>query len=76
MIELKNINLENVTLMDQLLKVSEEKAEFRLAVIKNDSENAVEEFFDMMQARTWGSFQDGYECRVRNGPVSKTFGED
>lgn len=50
MIELKNINLENVTLMDQLLKVSEEKAEFRLAVIKNDSENAVEEFFDMMQA--------------------------
>lgn len=36
--------------MDQLLKVSEEKAEFRLAVIKNDPKNAVEEFFDLVQA--------------------------
>ena len=49
-IELKNINLEGITIMDQLAKVSEEKAEFIIAVIKRDSTNAVEEFFDLMQA--------------------------
>lgn len=47
---LKNINLDGITIMEQLRKVGEEKAEFITAVIKRDPTNAVEEFYDLMQA--------------------------
>ena len=50
MIELKNINLEGITITEQIRKIEEENDEFRTAVIKGDVDNAVEEFFDLMQA--------------------------
>ncbi len=50
MIELKNINLDGVTIMRQINKVYEEVNEFEMAVIMGDIDNAVEEFFDVVQA--------------------------
>lgn len=50
MIELKNINLDGVTIMRQINKVYEEVNEFEMAVIMGDVDNAVEEFFDVVQA--------------------------
>ena len=50
MIKLKNIKLEGITLTDQVRKIGEEHCEFITAVMKNDTDNAVEEFFDLMQA--------------------------
>ena len=49
-IELKNINLEGITQGEQIQKVYEEVNEFEMAVINGDITNAVEEFFDMLQA--------------------------
>lgn len=50
MIELKNINLDGITQAEQIQKVYEEVNEFEMAVINRDIDNAVEEFFDLMQA--------------------------
>lgn len=50
MIKLKNIKLDGITLTDQVRKVGEEHCEFITAVMKNDIDNAVEEFFDLLQA--------------------------
>lgn len=50
MIELKNINLDGITQAKQIQKVYEEVNEFEMAVINRDIDNAVEEFFDLMQA--------------------------
>lgn len=50
MIKLTNINLENVTIVDQIKKVGEEHCEFITAVLKKDNDNAVEEFYDLVQA--------------------------
>ena len=50
MIELKNINLDGITQAKQIQKVYEEVNEFEMAVINCDIDNAVEEFFDLMQA--------------------------
>lgn len=50
MIKLKNINLENISMVEQIKKVGEEHCEFITAVLKKDSSNAVEEFYDLLQA--------------------------
>ena len=50
MIELKNINLEGITSIQQINKVHEEVDEFVQAVIKGDATNGIEEFFDVVQA--------------------------
>lgn len=49
-IELKNINLEGITQQEQIQKVYEETDKFVQAVIKGDITNAVEEYFDVLQA--------------------------
>lgn len=49
-IELKNINLENVTLIDQVSKVKEEDQEFLNAVRYEEEEHAIEEFWDKVQS--------------------------
>lgn len=49
-IELKNINLDGITQGEQIKKVYEETDEFVQAVIKGDITNAVEEYFDVLQA--------------------------
>jgi phosphoribosyl-ATP pyrophosphohydrolase len=51
MIELKNINLEGVTIKQQIDKIHEEDMEFESAFIKGDINNAIEEFYDCMQVR-------------------------
>lgn len=51
MIELKNIDLNNVKIEEQCRKVSEEYTEFADAVmIKNNTQNIIEEFYDTLQA--------------------------
>ncbi|WP_346884343.1 hypothetical protein [Clostridium sp. UBA4395] len=50
MIGFKNINLEGVTLMQQVDKVYEEVDEFEKAVLKHDATNAIEEYFDVLQS--------------------------
>lgn len=50
LIELKNINLEGITIKQQIQKIHEEVDEFVQAVIKGDATNAVEEYFDVLQA--------------------------
>ncbi|MEG1256635.1 hypothetical protein [Clostridium sp.] len=50
MIKLKNINLENITIVEQIKKVGEEHCEFVTAIVSGDSSNAIEEFFDLVQA--------------------------
>ena len=50
MIELKNINLEKVTLLDQIRKVKEEDQEFLDAVRYEEEEHAIEEFWDKVQS--------------------------
>lgn len=50
MIELKNINLDGVTIMRQINKIYEEVNEFEMAVIMGDIDNSIEEFFDVVQA--------------------------
>lgn len=49
-IELKNINLEGITQGEQIQKVYEETDEFVQAILKHDATNAVEEYFDVLQA--------------------------
>lgn len=49
-IELQNINLNKVTMIDQIRKVGEEHCEFITAVLKKDPSNAIEEFYDLLQA--------------------------
>lgn len=49
-VELKNISLNETTLMNQLRKVEEENDEFDTAIIKNDINNAIEEFWDKVQS--------------------------
>ncbi|WP_297418573.1 DUF3850 domain-containing protein [Clostridium sp.] len=49
-VELKNIGISETTLMNQLRKVEEENDEFETAIIKNDINNAIEEFWDKVQS--------------------------
>lgn len=49
-IELKNINLDGITQAEQIKKIYEEVDEFVQAVIKGDIDNAIEEYFDMLQS--------------------------
>lgn len=50
MIKLTNINLDEVTMIEQIRKVGEEHCEFITAVLKKDNSNAIEEFYDLLQA--------------------------
>lgn len=49
-IELKNINLDGITQQEQINKIYEEVDEFVQGILKGDVTNAVEEYFDMLQA--------------------------
>ena len=49
-IELRNINLENVSLSEQVSKVKEEDKEFLDAVRYEEEEHAIEEFWDKVQS--------------------------
>lgn len=49
-IELKNIDLSKVTIVDQIDKVTEEESEFWEAYWKQDNDNLIEEFYDVMQS--------------------------
>lgn len=49
-IELRNINLENVSLSEQVSKVKEEDQEFLDAVRYEEEEHAIEEFWDKVQS--------------------------
>ena len=50
-IELKNIDLKDITMEEQVAKINEEDEEFAVAIINYDLDNAIEEFYDCMQAR-------------------------
>lgn len=50
-IKLVNINLTGITVMKQLQKVVEEEKEFMVAIEMADQENAIEEFWDNVQAK-------------------------
>lgn len=50
-IKLKNIDLEGVTLSDEIKKVEEEDREFESAVLCSTKKHQIEEFWDCMQAR-------------------------
>jgi len=50
-IKLQNIDLAKVTLIEQMAKVHEEDREFVEAIIETDEDNAIEEFWDLIQAR-------------------------
>lgn len=49
-VELHNINLDGITQGEQIKKVYEEVDEFVQAITKHDATNAVEEYFDVLQA--------------------------
>lgn len=49
-VELKNTGANETTLINQLRKVEEENDEFETAIIKNDINNAIEEFWDKVQS--------------------------
>jgi phosphoribosyl-ATP pyrophosphohydrolase len=49
-IQLKNINLEKVTILEQQQKVQEEDWELQLAILEGDKEHIIEEFWDVVQA--------------------------
>ena len=49
-VELKNIDSDEITLMNQLRKVEKENNEFETAVVKNHVNRAVEEFWDKVQS--------------------------
>jgi ribosome-interacting GTPase 1 len=50
-IELRNIDLSEVNTLEQIAKVVEEEKEFIKAIIALDKENAIEEFYDNIQAK-------------------------
>jgi len=50
MIELKNIPLEGITQAEQIQKVYEEVDEFIQAILNGDIDNAIEEYFDVLQS--------------------------
>lgn len=50
-ITFKNIDLSNVNILQQFFKSAEEEQEFKEAVLKGDKENAIEEFWDCVQAK-------------------------
>jgi phosphoribosyl-ATP pyrophosphohydrolase len=50
-IKLQNIDLSKATLIEQMAKVHEEDKEFVEAIIKADTDNAIEEFWDLIQSR-------------------------
>ncbi len=49
-VELKNIDTDEITLMNQLRKVEKENDEFETAVVKNHVNRAIEEFWDKVQS--------------------------
>lgn len=51
MIKLVNINLETVSLKEQIRKIDEEDTEFIRAIMGEDDEHIIEEFWDTVQAR-------------------------
>ena len=51
MIKLTNIDLSNVTFLQQLEKIEEEDTEFIRAIMGEDNEHIIEEFWDTVQAR-------------------------
>ena len=51
MIKLVNINLETISLREQIEKIDEEDTEFIKAIMKEDAENIIEEFWDCVQVR-------------------------
>lgn len=51
MIQLKNIDLTNVTFVEEMEKVKEENEEFEQAIYKYDIDNAIEEFWDSVQSK-------------------------
>lgn len=50
LIELKNINLEGITIKQQIQKIHEEVDEFVQAILKHDATNSIEEYFDVLQS--------------------------
>lgn len=50
MIELKNIDLSKVTEIKQCEKANEEFNEFKIALVREPRENAIEEFWDVVQS--------------------------
>src|SRR5471030_288524 len=44
-IELKNIDLKDITMEEQVAKINEEDEEFAVAIINYDLDNAIEEFY-------------------------------
>jgi phosphoribosyl-ATP pyrophosphohydrolase len=50
-IKLRNIDLTDVNILNQIIKVKEEEYEFIQAIIKEDIDNAIEEFYDTLQAK-------------------------
>lgn len=51
MIKLTNIDLSNVTYKQQIEKIEEEDTELLKAIMKEDTANIIEEFWDCVQAR-------------------------
>ena len=51
MIKLVNINLETISLREQIEKIDEEDTEFIKAIMGEDNEHIIEEFWDTVQAR-------------------------
>ena len=50
LLKLNKLDLRKFTLKDEVCKLSEEHHEFQRAVVANDRENMIEEFFDIIQA--------------------------
>lgn len=50
-IDFEKSNIEKVTLIQELIKCSEEDDEFQRAILKNDVRNAIEEFYDSIQTK-------------------------
>lgn len=49
-VKLKNIDLSEVTYLEQITKVEEEEEEFQVALEGTDKEHIIEEFWDKVQA--------------------------
>lgn len=49
-VELKNIDLNETTLMDQLRRIEKENNEFETAIVKSHTNDAIEEFWDKVQS--------------------------
>lgn len=50
LIELKNINLDGISISEQIKKIDEEEQEQLFAIVNGDKENIKEEFWDVVQS--------------------------